>query len=92
MNQQTISLLKNYLYQDQDFKSVFDKRFPQTFILEYGNAVDRFIDSMNYESLLDFYLLDKKYLDISWIQINGDLIHGDNLYHDWKSFIQNYQR
>ncbi len=92
MKQQTIAKLKNYLYQDQDFKSVFDKRFPTTFVLEYGYAIDRFIDSMIPESLLDFYLLDKKYLDISWIQINGDLIHGDNLYNDWKSFIQDYQR
>ena len=92
MNKQTIALLKNYLYQDHDFKSIFDQHFPQTFVLEYGNAIDQFIDSMAYESLMNFYLLDKRYIDISWIQINDEIINADDLYTDWNYFIADYQR
>jgi hypothetical protein len=92
MKQQTISQLKNYLYNDRDFKNVFDKQFPQTFVLEYGNAIDEFIDSMVYESIIDFYLIDKRYIDIAWFQTNNELINMDSLYMDWKLYVQDYQR
>lgn len=92
MKHETISKLKNYLYQDTDFNDLFKQRFPRSFILEYGNAIDSFIDSMAYDSTIDFYILDKCYLDLAWLKIDNDIINMDDLYLDWKSFIQEYQR
>jgi hypothetical protein len=76
------SILTNILFQsfmatnDNQVKTQFDK------------SIENFINGMEYESLMNFYLLDKRYIDLSWIQLNNELINLDDLYMDWKSYCQ----
>jgi hypothetical protein len=76
------SILTNILFQsfmatnDNQVKTQFDK------------SIENFINGMEYESLMNFYLLDKRYIDLSYIEINDDLINLDDLYMDWKSYCQ----
>jgi hypothetical protein len=55
---------------------------------QFNKSVENFINGMEYESLMNFYLLNKRYIDLSYIEINDDLINLDDLYMDWKSYCQ----
>jgi hypothetical protein len=50
----------------------------------FHDFVDTFINKIYFESTLNFYILDKKYIDIAWLQIDDDIINIDDIYHDFK--------
>jgi len=76
------SIVFNALY--RSFKKENEKQFKN----HYNLTIKDFIQGMEYEDIMDFYLLDKRYLDIAWLHLNNDLINLDNLYVDFKSYCQ----
>jgi hypothetical protein len=76
------SILTDILF--QSFKATNDNQVKT----QFNKSIENFINGMEYESLMNFYLLDKRYIDLSYIEINDDLINLDDLYMDWKSYCQ----
>jgi hypothetical protein len=76
------SILTDILF--QSFNAINDNQVKN----QFNKSIENFINGMEYESLMNFYLLDKRYIDLSWIQLNNELINLDDLYMDWKSYCQ----
>ena len=88
MKVKTIKLLKQFLSKDNDFYNIWKLKKNNSSKKDFLNDLNNFIDSMNYDGLLDYYLIYKKYIDISYVILNDEIINLDDLYTDWQFLKQ----
>lgn len=84
------SALYNHLLDDEDFQQAFEEAdmLGHDIATLYRKVLEIFVEECFDMSDEVNYFLDREWLDISWFNTGSKTFNLDELYTDWKEFLQ----
>ena len=83
----TIKALYNYLRFDFDFKKAYEKQTTKQEQESYEKSIVNFLGSLIFDNVISYYEMKKPYIDIAHLKLGETLINLDDLYIDYKAYL-----